>query len=90
MAASETATLLDEERLRIKELVCSILELDAADVTDDSLFQAELGADSLSLLEVQAVVEQEHNVSLEDLDLSDMTNLAALYAAVTDARGLAA
>ncbi|MEV5880116.1 acyl carrier protein [Streptomyces sp. NPDC052101] len=87
MATSETARLLDEKRRRIKELVCGILELNPEDITDDSLFKAEHGADSLGLLEVHAGLEQEYGISLEHLELADMTNLEALYVAVATARG---
>ncbi|MFK4273983.1 acyl carrier protein, partial [Streptomyces milbemycinicus] len=57
------------------------------DITDDSLFKAERGADSLGLLEVHAGLEQEYGISLEHLELVDMTNLKALYVAVATARG---
>jgi acyl carrier protein len=89
MTTSERIALADAERRRIKELVCEILELNPEDVTDSSLFKAEHGADSLGLLEIHASLEQEYGISLEQLPLHELTNLAAVYTVVATARGLA-
>jgi len=48
---SAAAGLDSEQRGQIKEIVCEILEIDPADITDDSLFKEDHDADSLRAME---------------------------------------
>ncbi|QUQ65767.1 acyl carrier protein [Kutzneria sp. CA-103260] len=78
---------IDERSVKIKEIVCRILELDEDEVTDTSLFQEEHGADSLRAIEILASVEKEFNIVIDQDKLSQLVNLKGVYDVVADAAG---
>ncbi|MFI9382022.1 acyl carrier protein [Kutzneria sp. NPDC052558] len=78
---------IDERSVKIKEIVCRILELDEDEVTDTSLFQEEHGADSLRAIEILASVEKEFNIVIDQDKLSELVNLKGVYDVVADAAG---
>ncbi|MFD9336348.1 acyl carrier protein [Streptomyces sp. NPDC060028] len=88
MTVNTTETGLDAERkAEIKDIVCDILELELDEVTETSLFKEEHDADSLRAIEILASLERVFRITLEQSELSRMTNLEGVYRVVAEAEG---
>jgi acyl carrier protein len=68
----------------IREIVAAVLEVDADTIADDTDFVLELGADSLSVIEVMARLEAVLNLRIDQSQLARMTSVAAICEIVTD------
>lgn len=53
---------------RIKEIVCEQLGVSAEEVTSDSSFIEDLGADSLDIVELVMALEEEYGTEISDED----------------------
>lgn len=80
-------TAVVDQRNRIKEIVCDILEIEPDDVTSTSLFKEEHDADSLRSIEILAALEKELNVVIDQSELPKMVNLEGVYGVVESAAG---
>ena len=88
MTVQTTGTGLDAGRKeQIKDIVCDILELELDEVTETSLFKEEHDADSLRAIEILAGLERTFGISLDQSELSRMTNLEGVYLVVAEAEG---
>ena len=79
------ATVSDTMKMRVKTIICDILELDPDEVTETSRFIEDHGADSLQAIEILANLERDLGVTLDQSDLSRMTTLHEVYAVLADA-----
>ncbi|GGW82038.1 hypothetical protein GCM10010503_69110 [Streptomyces lucensis JCM 4490] len=70
-AAATVMPSLDE----LRGVVAEILDADAADVTDDADFMADLEVDSLMALEVVVVLEKRFGVKFSESELRQVTSL---------------
>ena len=77
-------TTATEERTKIKEIVCEILELEEDEVTDTSLFREDHDADSLRAIEILASLEKEFKVVIDQSELARMVNLQGVYEVIAD------
>lgn len=75
----------DGVKEKIKTLICDILELEAEEVTDTSLFKEDHEADSLLAIEIVASLEKHFNITIEQSEMARMVNLAGIYAVVAEA-----
>ncbi|MFI9100885.1 acyl carrier protein [Streptomyces fildesensis] len=76
---------VDEERaLKIREIVCDILEIEEEDVSDTSLFKEEHDADSLRAIEILAGLEKEFNITIDQSELARMVHLKGVYEVVAE------
>lgn len=80
-------TAIDERKQQLKDIVCEILEIDADEVTDTSLFKEEHDADSLRAIEILSALERTYNVTIDQSELQRMVNLDGVYAVVAEATG---
>ena len=66
---------------RVKNIVCERLELNPDDVTLDSSFVADLGADSLDLVDLAMSLEETFALRIKDTDYVHLTRIsdAAAY-----------
>ncbi|MEU9349551.1 acyl carrier protein [Streptomyces griseoloalbus] len=80
-----TTAIDTDSQVRIKEIVCDVLELEEDEVTDSSLFKEDHGADSLRAIEILAGLEKEFKVTIEQSELERMVNLDGVYAVVGEA-----
>lgn len=71
--------------LRIKDVVCRVLELEADEIGDTSHFRDDLGADSMSAIELLAGLEREFDIEIEQEQMALMTDLQGVRAVVADA-----
>ena len=65
----------DERFVKMKEIVCEILELEEDEVTPEGLFAEEYGADSLRAIEILAALEKEFHIVIDQDELAGMVNL---------------
>ncbi|MFY1670039.1 acyl carrier protein [Plantactinospora sp. WMMB334] len=86
MTSTTPTTSTDIDREQVKEIVCEILEIDADEVTETSLFKEDHGADSLLAIEILAALERNLHVTIDQAELSRMVNLAGVYAVIAEAQ----
>ena len=63
---------------KIKEMVAEQLNVDAADLTADTSFKEDLGADSLDLFELVMAFEEEYGIEIPSEDLEQITTVGAV------------
>ena len=63
---------------KMKELVADQLNVDAAEITAETSFKDDLGADSLDLFELVMALEEEYNVEIPSEDLEKLTTVGAV------------
>ena len=63
---------------KMKEMVADQLNVDAAEITAETSFKDDLGADSLDLFELVMALEEEYNVEIPSEDLEKLTTLGAV------------
>jgi len=69
----------------IRQIVAAVLEVEPESIGDDTDFVMELGADSLSVIEVMARLESALNLRIDQTQLARMTSVAAICGIVADA-----
>lgn len=79
---------VDEQRdVKLKEIVCEILELEEDEVSETSLFNEDHGADSLRAIEILASLEKEFGVVIDQSEMARMVNLKGVREVVGEAAG---
>ena len=63
---------------KMKEMVADQLNVDAAEITAETSFKDDLGADSLDLFELVMALEEEYNVEIPSEDLQKLTTVGAV------------
>ena len=66
--------MLDE----MKKMLAEQLNCDENEITADTSFKDDLGADSLDLFELVMALEDEYNIEIPAEDLTDMTTVGAV------------
>lgn len=61
---------------KIKELLAKQLRIDAADIADDAEIIADLGADSLDIVELLMVLEDELGIVIPDDDVAELKTVS--------------
>lgn len=65
---------------RVKEIVADALGVDAAELTEATSFQKDLGADSLDLFEMVMTFEEEFGKEIPTDDLNKLTTIGDVVA----------
>jgi acyl carrier protein len=87
MSGLDASTALDEaQKLKIRDIISEILEIEPDDMTDTSLFKEDHEADSLLAIEILAGLERAFKITIDQSELPGMVNLAAVYDVVAAAR----
>lgn len=63
---------------KIKEMIAEQLNVDAADITEETSFKEDLGADSLDLFELVSNLEDEYEIEIPSEELEKITTVSAL------------
>ena len=63
---------------KMKEMVADQLNVDAAEITAETSFKDDLGADSLDLFELVMALEEEYIVEISSEDLEKLTTVGAV------------
>ncbi|MEV6808880.1 acyl carrier protein [Streptomyces sp. NPDC051132] len=80
-----TAATSAERRTQIKDIICDILEIDPAEMTDTSRFKEDHEADSMGAIEILSNLERTYGIDLDQSVLPRMVNLDAVVAVVDEA-----
>ena len=75
---------------RIREIVLELAEIEEVDLSETSLFKEDLGLASLTVIEIQAAIEREFNLVIDEPQSVLMVNLAAVREVFAEARRCAA
>jgi acyl carrier protein len=68
------------ERINIiKDVVADVLEIEPTDLTEESRFVEDHGADSLRAIEIMSRLEKKFGVQIPQNDLTQMTNVSNVY-----------
>ncbi|MCX4984959.1 acyl carrier protein [Streptomyces sp. NBC_00250] len=86
MTTSDNAASTSERREQITKLLCDILEIDPAEITETSLFKEDHGADSLRAIEILAALERTFDITIDQAELSRMVNLEGVESVVDQAQ----
>ncbi|MFI1018838.1 acyl carrier protein [Streptomyces sp. NPDC020965] len=79
-----TAVITAEQRAEIKDVVCEILEIEPADMTDTSLFKEDHNADSLGAIEILSSLERTFGIEIDQAELVRMIHLDGVVAVVQE------
>ena len=63
---------------KMSEMIAEQLNCEAGDITAETSFKDDLGADSLDLFELVMALEDEYNIEITAEDLTDMTTVGAV------------
>lgn len=63
---------------KIKEMVAEQLNVEAADMTAETSFKEDLGADSLDLFELVTNLEDEYEIEIPSEELENLTTVGAV------------
>ena len=63
---------------KMKEMIAEQLNVEVEDVTEESSFKDDLGADSLDLFELVMALEEEYDVEIPAEDLEELTTVGAV------------
>ncbi|MCF4140805.1 acyl carrier protein [Streptomyces sp. Tue 6430] len=73
--------MLDKEELR--SIIAQVLDVDAAEITDDVRFVDDLEVDSLLALEIVVVLEKKYGIKLPESELRQIVTLQSAYDLLT-------
>ena len=63
---------------KIKEMVAEQLNVEAADITAETSFKDDLGADSLDLFELVTNLEDEYEIEIPSEELDNLTTVGSV------------
>lgn len=63
---------------KIKEMVADQLNVDAEEITAETSFKEDLGADSLDLFELVMALEEEYGIEIPSEELEQITTVGAV------------
>ncbi|TGA92974.1 acyl carrier protein [Streptomyces sp. MZ04] len=78
-------TLADEDRARIKDVVCEVLDIEPEDITLTGSFTKDYAADSMALVALGASLERTFDIEIEDMKVDLMDDLENVFAVVGEA-----
>ena len=82
-----TAAVTQQRLERIREIVAEHLEVDAGDLTEDSNFIDDHGADSLALMDVLAALEKEFSIEIDQAQFARMLDVRTVYDVIAESTG---
>ena len=63
---------------KMSEMIAEQLNCDASEITSETSFKDDLGADSLDLFELVMALEDEYNIEIPAEELTDLTTVGAV------------
>ncbi|MEV6876071.1 acyl carrier protein [Amycolatopsis sp. NPDC051128] len=67
-------------REKVRQIVLDVLEIDTAELTEESSFIDDFGADSLLVIEMFARFERQLGIRIPKDEMTDLPDLPAAYA----------
>ncbi|MCX5385397.1 acyl carrier protein [Streptomyces sp. NBC_00083] len=74
-----------EGRATIKGIICDILEIDEAEMTDTSRFKEDHEADSMGAIEILSQLERAFGIDIDQAELARMVHLEGVVTVVDEA-----
>lgn len=71
---------------KLKKIIASVLNVDPNEVTLDTTFTEDLGADSLDLYQIVLGIESEFNIELQAEDVANITTVEEALQLIKDTR----
>jgi acyl carrier protein len=71
----------------IRKLILEQLDVEREEITLDSRFVEDLGADSLDLMELASSLEEEYGVSIDKEELKKIVKVGDVVELITDKKG---
>ena len=62
----------------LKKIIAEVLNVDEAEITKDTTFIDDLGADSLDIVEIVMAIEEEFNIEIPEREASGMITVQEL------------
>lgn len=78
-------TLADEDRARIKDVVCEVLDIETEEITPTGSFTDVYGADSMALVALGASLERAFDVEIDEEKGFLMDDLESVFVVVGEA-----
>ncbi|MBY8883169.1 acyl carrier protein [Streptomyces sp. PLK6-54] len=75
----DTGTALGPDKEELRTTVAAILDIEAADLTDNAHFMEDLAVDSLMALEVVVALEKTYGVKFTESELRSVVSLQQAY-----------
>jgi acyl carrier protein len=72
-------------QLRIRKIVCEVLEIEDRELTESSSFTDDHGVDSMAAIELLAKLEREFDILIDQDQLAELTTLDGTTAVVATA-----
>ncbi|GHF27800.1 MULTISPECIES: acyl carrier protein [Streptomyces] len=72
----------EEQRVKVRDIVAEVLEVDADDLTEQSSFADDFDADSLLVIEIFSRFERDLGIRIPQEELVELDDLPAAYAVV--------
>ena len=69
---------------KLKKVIAEVLNVDEAEITMDTTFEDDLGADSLDLFELAMALEEEFSVEIPSEDLEKITTVGDVIAYIEE------
>ena len=82
-----TDTLTTQERTRVEDILVDVLDVTREQLTPDAKIQADLGADSLDIVDIAMKVEEEFGVTLPEENLDRIVTVEDLSDALAATLG---
>jgi acyl carrier protein len=77
-----TDTLTDTEMTRVQDILMHQLQINREQIKPEARIMADLGADSLDMVEIAMKAEEEFNLTLPDEEAEKIVTVGDLYEAV--------
>jgi acyl carrier protein len=84
MAASETTMATPD---KVKEIISQQLDVDIAQIKEESQFIEDLGADSLAIVELVLAFEEEFEIEIPDEDTEKIRTVGDAVSYIVGAQG---
>lgn len=68
----------DDVDAKIKRIIAEEMGYELSEITDDKILDVDLGIDSLDIVELVIVIEDEFNISIDDSQIETFTTVRSL------------
>lgn len=66
---------MDKEFIKLKNIIADVLNVDPDEITEETTFTDDLGADSLDLYQILMGLEEEFGVTVDQEKVQDITSV---------------
>ncbi|MBQ9613914.1 MAG: acyl carrier protein [Lachnospiraceae bacterium] len=78
---------MDQEFIKIKEIIADVLNVDPNEITEDTTFADDLGADSLDLYQILMGIEEEFGITVDQEKAEKVTTVKEALDLIKGAAG---